>query len=139
MLRETLEKVGERWKLDGVRLALPPTKEELIEDFANLGILLSQDVIETYSSLGGFKEDALDSECLTFWTVKKKLWENERNAKYVFFADFLIDSHHCAFKYKNIENSMIYVCYSETDRYKISATFAAFFELYLEKIERLFI
>ena len=139
MVTENLRKVSENCKKEGLNLAKPLSEKELVEKFANLGILLSQDVIEVYSNFGGFDEDKMDSECLTFWTPEKILQENESNAEYVFFADFLIDSHHYAFKFQNVEISSIYVCYSETDRIKISNSFAEFFELYLNQIEKLFV
>lgn len=138
MLTENLIKVNGKWHEECLKLAEPLLEEEIIEKFTNLGILLACDVIEVYSTIGGFDEDDMDSECLTFWTVEKVLRENDFNAEKVFFADFLIDSHQYYFKYKSPKNSAIYACYDETDRYKIADSFDEFFELYLKDIKSLF-
>ncbi len=139
MLQENLEKVKEHWKLERLKLAEPLSENEIIAVFAELGILLSSDVIEVYSNLGGFDENDMDSECLTFWTIEKIQRENEANSEYVYFADFLIDSHQYAFKYENPDISSIHVYYSENAKYKIANSFTDFFELYLKNPARLFV
>lgn len=139
MLKENLEKIKEKWKLDGLKLKNPFSKEELIKRFAKVGITLSQDVIDFYSSIDGFDENEMDSECLTFWTIEKILKENETDSKEIYFADFLIDSHQYFFKYKNAEYSEVFIRYSETDKHKIADSFDDFFELYLKDINSLFI
>lgn len=136
---ENLRKVKERWKLEGLSLAEPLSEDEIIDAFANLGILLSTEVIEVYSNLNGFNENEMDSEWLTFWTMEKILRENEANSDYVYFADFLIDSHHYAFKFKDAGRSAVYVHYSEEVRAKIADSFDEFFELYLGYPEKLFV
>lgn len=88
MLGEMLVKVGEKWHRECLKLAKPLSEQAVIENFANHGILLARDAIEVYSNIGGFDEDNMDAECLTFWTVDKILRENELNAEEVYFADF---------------------------------------------------
>jgi len=138
VLSENLIKVNQKWRDEELKLALPVLEEEIIEAFTKLGISLARDAVEVYSTLGGFAEDDLDSECLTFWTVEKILRENDFNAEKVYFADFLIDSHWYYFKYKDAETSAIYAGFDETDRYKIADSFDEFFELYLNNINELF-
>ncbi len=111
MLQKNLEKVKEHWKLEHLKLAEPLSENEIITIFAKLGILLSSDVIKVYSNLNGFNENDMDSEQLTFWTIEKIQRENETNSEYVYFADFLIDSHQYAFKYENPDVSSIYVTF----------------------------
>ena len=138
MLSENLIKVNRRWRDEGLALASPPIEEEVIEAFANLGVLLARDALEVYSTIGGFAEDDMDSEHLTFWTVGRILRENDFNAENVYFADFLIDSHAYYFKYKNAESSAIYASYGETGRFRIADSFDMFFELYLTNVKELF-
>lgn len=139
MLQENLERVNQLWKRECLKLAEPLSEGEIINIFAELRIPISSDVIKVYSNLGGFDEDDMDSECLTFWTVKKIRHENKANSEHVYFADFLIDSHQYAFKYKNADVSSIHVHYSENERYKIADSFDDFFELYLENPAKLFV
>ncbi len=138
MLSDNLIKVNRRWRDEGLELTASRLEEEVIEAFANLGILLARDAVEVYSTIGGFAEDDMDSECLTFWTVERILRENDFNAEDIYFADFLIDSHHYYFKYKNAESSTIYASYGETGRFRIADSFDEFFELYLTDIKGLF-
>ncbi len=119
-------------------MAEPLLRTEVIDKFANSGLILSADVAEVYSTIGGMDENDSDSELLTFWTVEKILFENSFKDEKVYFADFLIDSHHYYFKYKDSETSAIYVGYDETDRYKIADSFDEFFELYLNDVNELF-
>jgi hypothetical protein len=138
VLKDNLRKVNRKWHGECLELAGPISEEDVIEKFTNPGILLARDAVEVYSTIGGFDENDSDSELLTFWTVEKILREIDFNAEVVYFADFLIDSHHYCFKYKNDESSAIYVHYSETDRYKIADSFDQFFGLYLNNINELF-
>lgn len=135
---ENLKKVEEHWRQEGLTLGKRLSEDEIIDAFANFGILFSSDVIEVYSTLNGFDEDEMDSECLSFWTLEKILKEIEPNSEYVYFADFLIDSHHYAFKFKDAEHSTVHVHYSEKERTKIADSFDEFFELYLNNPEKLF-
>ncbi len=139
VLPDTLKKVTEFWKQECVNLAKPLLEAEIIKGFAKLDILLSDDVIEVYSNINGFSENDMDSECLSFWTIEKIWGENQLNSEYVYFADFLIDSHFYAFKYENSDVSSIHVHYSENDSYKISDSFDEFFELYLKDPAKLFV
>jgi hypothetical protein len=138
VLSENLIKVNKKWRGEDLKLASPPLEEEVVEAFVQLGIPLARDAAEVFSTLGGFSEDDLDSECLTFWTVEKILRENDFNAEDVYFADFLLYSHEYYFKFKDVKSSVIYVRFSETDRVQIADSFDEFFELYLTNIKGLF-
>lgn len=138
MLSDNLIKVNQKWRDEGLKLAALRLEEEVIETFANLGVLLASDAVQVYSTIGGFADDDLDSECLTFWTVEKILRENDFNAEDVYFADFLIYSHQYYFKYKDAESSEVYVSYDTETVYKIANSFDEFFELYLTNIKGLF-
>lgn len=138
MLGENLIKVNKKWCAEGLKLAPPFPVREVAGIFADFGITLARDAVEVYSTLGGFADDEMDSECLTFWSPRKILRENEFYAEQVYFADFLIYSHQYYFEYKNSESSTIHISYGETERYKIADSFDEFFELYLKNIKGLF-
>ena len=138
MLSENLIKVNKKWRDEGLKLAATYLEEEIKEAFTNLGVLLADDAVQVYSTIGGFAEDDMDSECLTFWTVEKILRENDFNADKIYFADFLIESHRYYFKYKNAEKSEIHVSYDTEVVYKIANSFDGFLELYLTNIKGLF-
>lgn len=139
MLQENLQKVRNYWKKEKLNLAKPLLRFQLFRVFEVLTLQISKDVIEVYSTLNGFDENEMDSECLTFWTIEKILKENKPNSEFVYFADFLIDSHHYAFKFEDGIDSSIYIHYSEKDRPKVASSFAEFFELYLTNTGRLFL
>lgn len=139
LLEETLKQVKTYWQQQRLATGEIFPKNDLIKIFAENRLLVSQDVIEVFSIIGGFDENEMDDECLTFWTLEKILKENEPNSEFVYFADFLIDSHHYAFKFKDGINSSIYIHYSEKDRPKVASSFAEFFELYLTDTSRLFL
>jgi hypothetical protein len=138
-LNESLKKVAEIWHKECLKLSKPLSESQIIEKHAKLNVPISQDVIEVYSTLGGMEDCEMDSECFSFWDIDKILEENKPNSEFIYFADFLIDSHHYAFKFENEYVSSIYVHYSEKDRPKVGDSFAEFFELYLNDILKLFI
>lgn len=139
VLREVLQDVKKYWRVQKLTTGEVFSKNDLIRIFAEHKLLVSQDVIEVFSVIGGFDENEMDSECLAFWTIEKILKENKPNTEFVYFADFLIDSHHYAFKFEDGINSSIYIYYSEKDRPKVASSFAEFFELYLTDTSRLFL
>lgn len=139
MLKENLKKVKEKWELEGLNLAKPLSENDVISFFANLRVAISNDMVEVFSNLNGFDDNDMDSECLSFWTVERKLQENEPNSEYVYFADFLIYSYYYAFRFENADFSSIHVHYSETSRFKIADSFSEFFELYLKKPDEHFV
>jgi hypothetical protein len=139
VLQETLQKVNDLWKKEGLSLAKPFLPAQLTGTFGKLGVRLSKDVIEVYSTLGGMTDGEMDSECLSFWAIERILKENAPKSEFIYFADFLIDSHHYAFKIEDRVNSSIHVHYSEKDRPKVADSFDEFFRLYLTDKSKLFI
>ena len=131
MLGENLRKVSGIWEKEGLELAKPFSKEELLEKFANLKIPFSQDAVEVYSNLGGMIDSESDSTFFSFWTIERLIEENEANSELVYFADFLINSHFYGFKFENEFVSSIHIYWSETQIEKIAESFDEFFETYL--------
>ncbi len=139
VLQENLKKISKIWKSEGLNLAEPLSKNEVVDNFANLGILISQEVITVYSNLGGMIDWGTDSICFSFWTIDRILEENESNIKLTFFADFLINSHLYGFKSENENVSSIHIYHGANDTEKIADSFDEFFENYLTKPEKYFL
>ncbi len=139
MLQNYLQKVINNWKKEGLKLEKPLSSIELNKNFINSNILPSKEIIELYSEFNGFAEEELDSECMTFWTIKKIVAEHQKDSQYVVFADFLIDSHWYSFKANDENTASVYLYYGDDDTTKISNSFAEFFEFYLTEPSKLFI
>ncbi len=139
VLSENVKEVEQLWKNQELTLAKPFSENDLLESFANLEIVLSKDVIDVYTNLGGMADDNMDAICFTFWTVEKVLSENKPNSKLIFFADFLIYSHLYGFRFENENISSIHIYWGENQIEKIADSFDEFFENYLTKPERYFL
>lgn len=139
MLTENLGKVNRIWAQEGLELDKSLSEVEVIETFANLKILISKDVVDVYSNLGGMTDWGTDAICFSFWTIDKIVEENKSNSGLTFFADFLINSHLYGFKFKDEDVSSIHIYYGENDIEKIADSFDEFFENYLTKPEKYFL
>jgi hypothetical protein len=139
MLQRNLQISINNWKKEGLKLEKPLLITELKAAFANSGIATANEIIEVYSGFNGFADEELDSECLTFWTIKKMLSEYQKDSQYVVFADFLLDSHWYAFKANDESTASVYLYYGDEDATKVSKSFAEFFELYVTEPSKLFI
>lgn len=139
MLIENVKKVEQVWKKEGLNIAKPISKDAVIESFANLGVLLSKEVIGVYSNLGGMIDESMDSVCFSFWTVERILAENKPNSELTFFADFLINSHWYGFKFEDENISSIHIYWGEKQIEKIADSFDEFFGNYLTKSEKYFL
>jgi hypothetical protein len=137
VLLENLKKVKQLWKQDGLDLAEPLSENEVIDNFGKLGTLISRDIIDVYSNLGGMSDNDSDSILFSFWTIEKIIEENESNSEFIFFADFLIESHLYGFKFENENVSSIHIHYGKNDTEKVADSFEEFFEIYLTKSEDL--
>jgi hypothetical protein len=138
-LQETLNLVKTNWKQQGLNLIELRSKDKLIKILSKFNILASEEFMEVYSIINGFDENDMDSEGLSFWPIEKILRGNKPNDEYIYFADFLINSHWYGYKNKWPNNSMICIHYSESERPKVADSFNEFFELYLKNQMKLFI
>lgn len=127
------------WKNEGLKLAEPLPKNEVAKSFANLGVLLSKEVVEVYSNLGGMIDESMDSVCFSFWTVERILKENKTNSELTFFADGLINAHWFGFKFENENISSIHIYWEENQIEKVADSFDEFFEIYLTSPENYYL
>jgi hypothetical protein len=130
VLVEKVKKVEQIWKNEGLKIAEPLSENNVVESFANLSILLSQEIIDVYSNLGGMIDEDMDSVCFSFWTVERILTENKPNSELTFFADFLINSHWFGFKFENESVSSIHIYWQENQIEKIADSFDEFLATY---------
>ncbi len=131
MLVENVKKIEQIWKNEGLDLARPLSRIDIFNSFANFDILLSKDVIDIYSTIGGMTDNESDSVLLSFWTVEKILAENEPKQELICFADFLIYSHLYGFKFENEDTSSIHIYWGKNQIEKIADSFDEFFENYI--------
>ena len=142
MLDETLERVKQHWISEGLALGPTPDRAQLCARFIDLGIKPASEVLQVFTTLGGFANDDLDSECLTFWTIEKILTENSavyaKDRPYVHFADFLFNSHTYAFSVAQMDRVEVH-CYDNEDKIvKVANSFQDFFRYYLDELGKLF-
>lgn len=97
-LQETLNLVKTNWKQQGLNLIELRSKDKLIKILSKFNILASEEFMEVYSIINGFDENDMDSEGLSFWPIEKILRGNKPNDEYIYFADFLINSHWYGYK-----------------------------------------
>lgn len=129
VLIENLKKIEQIWKSEGLKLGNPPPENLLVESFSSRGILISKDVIDIYSNLGGMTEDGIDDICFTFWRVDKILAEYQPNSGLTFFADFLIYSHLYGFKFENEHVSSIHIYWGKNQIEKVADSFSEFLKI----------
>jgi hypothetical protein len=139
VLVENVKKVEKIWKNEDLKLDKPLSENDVVESFANLGVLLSKEVINVYSNIGGMIGEDMDSVCFSFWTIERILTENKPNSELTLFADFLINSHCYSFKFESVDVSSIHIYWGENEIEKIADSFDEFFENYLTKPEKYFL
>lgn len=128
MLIENVKKIEQIWKNEGLKIDEPLSENDAVKSFANLNILISKEVTEVYSNIGGMIDENMDSTCFSFWTFERILAENKPNSELIFFADFLINSHWYGFKFENEKASSIHIFWEENQIEKIANSFDDFFE-----------
>ncbi|MEO8042309.1 MAG: hypothetical protein ABI646_06860 [Acidobacteriota bacterium] len=141
MLLEVLEKVKLHWIEDGIAIAPSPDKTKIANFFSDIGVEPSEEVFTVFSVLGGFINDDMDSECLTFWTLEQIRNYNGatgRETGLVHFADFLINSHTYAFGTRGSAVAAVCCHYDKDYIVNVSDSLQSFFELYLMEPRKLF-
>jgi hypothetical protein len=85
----SLDVLIERWKEQGITPSPPYSASKVREAFATAGAVATQDVIETYTRIGG----AFDGDVVwELWSLDDILKRNEERSPFgVMFSDYLID------------------------------------------------
>ncbi len=103
--------VAEEWRRRGMPLKSPATDSDLSRVFAELGVPLSADVRDLYTTVGGFQDYEWDG-FWSFWSLDRLREESKGKQKpFVMFADWLIWSHAYCLHYENPEVSSVYITY----------------------------
>ena len=98
------------WQQAGVCIKPPLPSSELHRIFAELGIVLTRDVAEFYSIVGGMPTGCPDDHMFELWGPDRIKEENSKSRwAYCWFADWLISSHHYALKPVNSERSAVFI------------------------------
>ena len=138
MLKEKLAKVINRWHKENLGLVSPYSERRILDSFAAVGNLISNDVFELYNVVGGMSDGEIDLTLLSFWSLEQVIKENSLKSEYTLleseytlFADFLVYSHLYAFKYENENTSSIHSDYETGEFVKIANSVEEFFNIYL--------
>ena len=78
MLTKVIENVLDKWKSEGLELALPNSEKEITRIFAKIGKKISKDIIQLYSTIGGNSNGRMDNNLLSFWTLEDLIEENSK-------------------------------------------------------------
>lgn len=133
-----LEKVVERWRCDQLALLPPLTGDEILGAFRHLEQPLSQDVFRLYRTVGGMEDYTSDgATCWVLWSLERIVKQNcGHRQPYLWFADFLIDSHFYCLKYETSETSSVHLDYLDgTPPLFLCSSLDSFFEKYLNLSE----
>lgn len=129
-LAEVLDRCIDQWTAQGIAVAPPISEHEVHRVWSRFGSKPSADVIELYTSVGGFQDYVFD-EGLTFsfWPWD---WLKKRNAENpglgVMFGDHSIEVVTWEIRYDNPQTSSVWSSHGNTT----APTLKAFFSLYLE-------
>ena len=108
-------KAIDQWRHQSVALLPPATDRELDTVFSGLGMPLSNDVRQLYTTIGGF-EDHESVNSWSLWSLSRISSENRgRNSDTLWFADWLISSHVYGIRYLNDDNSEIYLDHNSSN------------------------
>jgi hypothetical protein len=138
VLTETPRRVRLKWIQEELQVGPEVSAGEVVDAFAELGILAPDEVVSVFTVLNGFEESQMDSGCFEFWTLAKIMRENRPNQRFIAFADFLIESHRYALDTETACQTTIYACFSTTSFEAVAGSFEEFFEIYLNDASRLF-
>lgn len=99
----------EHWRGQSIQLLPPASNDQIESTFANLGMVVSEDVRKLYASIGGF--DNYESDNLwSLWSLERITSENvHRDDETLWFADWLISSHMYGIKYTDSKSSAIFL------------------------------
>lgn len=141
MLKSKLKQVVDGWKKEHLELAVSCSEKTVIDAFVRIGRLISKDIIELYSYVGGMADGSSDSKLFSLWTLDEVMKENSPskslNSEYTYFGDWLISSHVYAFKFESINTSSVYSDFSSQDLVKVADSLEEFFDLYLKTPEKI--
>ena len=138
-LRHSIEVLIRRWQAEPVSLLPPQDVAEVRRTLAELGDLVSEEMVELYSTTGGMADGEMDNNCFSLWPLEEVVREH-RMAKTadVQFSDFLIHSHRYAFRFMSASHSKIVEAHEfdgSEQVYELYESATAFFNLYADAVD----
>jgi hypothetical protein len=132
-----LQQILKNWERDGVSLLPPMSEARVIEALAATGQPVSKDLIALYCLTGGMESGCLDNTLWSLWPIEEVVAETSRFQRpYIYFADWLINSHYYCLKYEDEQTSSVLVDDGNEPR-QVAGSLAEFFETYLKDTELL--
>jgi hypothetical protein len=129
-LSQSLKQVIESWQKGTLELLPPATPERIHAVLQDIGQKASADVIELYTTTGGF--DDMDGHFFCLWSLDRILKENAATDRPGWaFADELIESHLYRLLYKNELESSVWIYDGRELVCQVASSLAEFFHLYL--------
>jgi len=62
MNKEILQKIVEKWKAENLEIISPYSEERTKNAFDKIGKLISKDILQVYTTLGGIADGKIDSK-----------------------------------------------------------------------------
>lgn len=114
----------EHWRDSGVLVRAPAAENEIRQTFEELQFPCSEDIRRLYSLADGFED--VDWETAFWWwpleRVREQNRDSDRDPEFVWFSDFLIDTHRYCVHRVNPEISAVYIDYVAIARYESPMT-----------------
>lgn len=134
-----MNEVIQSWRSKGTSLLPPSEEREVIERLSCTGRPFARDVVRLYCMTGGMDDGEMDDRLLCLWTLERLVMQNSKHARpHLRFADFLINSHCYGLKFKDDENSSVYVDHFDDEASLcVADSLDEFFHLYLNDPSRI--
>ncbi|MBT5017817.1 hypothetical protein OAH05_02540 [bacterium] len=119
-----------QWKEEGLELGSPISEDEVRRVWAELNQETSADVVELYTTIGGFHEYTFDDDL--FWSLWPWQYLQERNKELhregIVFCDHSIEIDCWEIRYETRQHSSVWSSHG----YKTWSSLEEFFKQYLE-------
>jgi hypothetical protein len=131
-LAESIKLAIQGWQGAEINLGLypPATQEQLHTCLEKIGQRASADVVQVYTSTGGF--GGMDGHGFTLWPMERILQENagSDNLRWA-FADGLIESFRFRLQYENELVSSVWIDHGRDLTFAVAGSLEEFFHLYV--------
>jgi hypothetical protein len=131
---DVFQRALEHWQAVSVSLLPPASDAEIATAFGAVEFPLSDDVRSLYRLTAGFDDGQFDGGLWSLWPLSRIVEENKKHKpQFLWFADWLIDSHRYCFRYTNPEVSAVYIdhCARERTPFLIAESLVDFLDKYL--------
>ena len=131
-----IQQILKNWERDRVSLLPPLSEARVIDALAATGRPVSRDLIALYCLTGGMEGGYSDNTLWSLWPIEVVGETLRYQRPYIYFADWLINSHCYCLKYEDEQTSSVHVDDGNEPRAGKRGP-AEFFETYLRDTELL--